>query len=124
MTDEIDMEQLKKELKDVIPDNTAEIEDLKKQIKTIAHNITHDTSKNQDKGSPGSLEKKHEHRTHSYDKICPDCGKDNPDYDKNQYTCANCGKDIGTKEEAEKSVACPHCGKNEGAESSKEGWTL
>ena len=73
---------------------------------------------------PHAHETKHEHRTHSYDKTCPDCGEDNPDFEPDQYLCSSCGEPVGTKEETIKSVACPHCGENEGAENKAEGWTF
>ena len=131
MSEEVDQEKLKKEIKDILPedfsDDIKQLKEIqKKQTQTIAQiSSNHDhVHVDGDKGSPHSHEKKHEHRTHSYDKVCPDCGENNPDYDKNQYTCESCGEDVGTRTEALKSVACPHCGSDEGAQGKEEGITL
>ena len=129
MTD-VDKEKLRKELADIIPEAKNYDEDLK-NIKNTLKEIVGQKGAMTDNQSGGALtvdmhphEKKHEHRTHCYDKKCPDCGEDNPDYEADQYTCTNCGQPVGTKQEAIKSVACPHCGKNEGAENKAEGWTF
>jgi len=124
---DIDKEKLKKEIADIIPepkDYDEKIKSLEAKIETA---ITKNSSKDEgvlDEFPPHSHKNEHEHRVHSYDKTCPDCGKDNPDFDPEQYLCSSCGEPVGNKEETIKSVACPHCGENEGAENPSEGWTI
>ena len=129
MSEEINKEKLKKEIADIIPAQKDYDEKFKNLEDKLEKALTKDSQK---PGEHGVLDefphaheqKKHEHRTHSYDKTCPDCGKDNPGFDPDQYLCSSCGEPVGTKEETIKSVACPHCGKDEGAENKAEGYTI
>ena len=127
---DIDKEKIKKEFVDLIPEQKdydgrlKNIEDTLKEVVTLASDKREHENVLTNSDVPHAHETKHEHRVHSYDKTCPDCGKDNPDFDPEQYLCSNCGEPVGTKEETLKSVACPHCGENEGAENKAEGWTF
>ena len=129
---DIDKEKLKKEIADIMPepkDYDEKIKNLEEKIeKATLTNLSQDSQKKNegvlDEFPPHSHKDEHEHRVHSYDKTCPDCGDPNPDFDNNQYLCSSCGEPVGTKDEAIRSVACPHCGKNEGAENPEEGWTI
>ena len=67
----------------------------------------------------------HNHAVHSGDKFCPDCAKENPDYNENQATCEDCGENVGTLKEIQddKVKVCKNCGHNV-FESSEKGYTL
>ena len=126
LSEEIDKEKIKKEFVDLIPEQKDYDEKFKNLEKKLEQALTKKPESEHGvlDEFPHAHETKHEHRTHSYDKTCPDCGKDNPDFEPDQYLCSSCGEPVGTKEEAIKSVACPHCGKNEGAENKAEGITF
>lgn len=110
---------LKREDGDKINSN---IEHLEKHL----HELSHDKPEvNPPEKKETPKEKKHEHATHSSDKVCKDCGEPNPDYDEKQAVCEDCGGEVGTVKEIQdgKIKHCRHCGKDEFM-SSELGYTL
>lgn len=52
-------------------------------------------------------EVKNEHTVRYYEKFCPDCGADNPDW-KDEIECKGCGTALGAASNAPKISRCPN----------------
>jgi hypothetical protein len=122
MSEEIENKIVEKLAEKVKPINyDSKLDSLREKLDLLAdqqkHNHEHVHAK-------GDKPMKHEHKTHSWDKTCVDCGEDNPDYDSDQYQCVDCDGEMGNKTEAEKAKACPHCSSDEGAYNEKEGFSF